>query len=161
MHLKIGQHGGNSYLAGVWSHGHINFSYCNGHLQFSGNLHFLYLCHKLTIQRPRKIRRTHAHTWVWLWYNHEFAEKISFLLFSCDSSSRSPPVHLSVRPYPTCVFRYILMFATLQHGNVVMLQPCNIATLHHCTIATLQLSYIATLQLCNFSTLQFCNIATL
>ena len=82
-------------------------------------------------------------------------------LFRCDSSSRSPPVCVSV---PLCVRNLVESytwhnFATLQHCNIASLHPCNIETLHHCNIATLQLCNFSTLQFFNFAKLQLCNNA--
>ena len=94
-------------------------------------------------------------------------------LFSCDSSSRSPPVPSCVRlcivctqlvflsPAPCCRPKVVTCnIATLQHYNIATLQLCDFATLQLCDIATLQLCNVATLQHCNIATLQHCNIAT-
>ena len=78
-------------------------------------------------------------------------------LFSCDSSSRSPPVCPSVC---MSVRNAFLNFKTLQHCNFVTLQLCNIATLQLCNIAILQLYNVETLQHYNIATLQHFNIAT-
>ena len=50
-------------------------------------------------------------------------------IFSCNSSSRSPPVSPHVRN----------QVASLQFCIITTLQLCNIATLHHYNIAPLQL----------------------
>ena len=101
-------------------------------------------------------------------------------LFSCDSSSRSPPVLMNVGPHvcPSVCNTFATLqhctiktsnITTLQYYNIVTLQQCNISTWQHCNIATMQHFNFETLRLCNFTSLQvyntatlkYCNIATL
>ena len=121
-----------------------------------------------------------AAQYIKIWHKYE--------IFSCNRSSRSPPVRPSVRTFVSNTFQSFktslflavnfapLHLCTLQccnnatlqlfniHYNIAALQLFNIANLQLCNIATFQhsnITTIATLQLCNIATLQPCNIATL